>query len=29
VFTPPAISQWGEAMAQVAAALRSHFAPAS
>jgi tetratricopeptide (TPR) repeat protein len=28
VFTPPAISQWGEAMAEVAAALRSRFAPA-
>jgi len=28
VFTPPAMTQWGEAMAQVAAALRSRFAPA-
>jgi len=28
VFTPPAITQWGEAMAQVAAALRIRFAPA-
>jgi tetratricopeptide (TPR) repeat protein len=28
VFTPPAMTQWGEAMAQVAAALRARFAPA-
>ncbi len=28
VFTPPAMTQWGEAMAQVATALRSRFAPA-
>jgi tetratricopeptide (TPR) repeat protein len=29
VFAPPAITQWGEAMANVAAALRSRFAPAT
>jgi tetratricopeptide (TPR) repeat protein len=29
VFTPPSMTQWGEAMAQVAAALRSRFAPAT
>jgi tetratricopeptide (TPR) repeat protein len=29
VFTPPAITQWGDAMAQVAQALRSRFAPAA
>jgi tetratricopeptide (TPR) repeat protein len=29
VFTPPSMTQWGEAMAQVAAALRSRFSPAT
>jgi len=28
VFTPPTMTQWGDAMAQVAHALRNHFAPA-
>jgi hypothetical protein len=29
VFSPPDMTQWSQAMAEVAAALRSHFAPAS
>jgi tetratricopeptide (TPR) repeat protein len=29
VFTPPSVTQWGDAMADVAAALRNHFASAT